>query len=208
MKFYILLFPFMILLFITTGCSNRPIKANNSGFFNDYKNLDLSKKIEVYKYKDILVSPVIVVSNVEKKNQTDSQKKLYKEISDYLTLALKKVVDSNKMYNLVEEESDHSLKLESAISAVEVHFEDEKWNNNTPVSLGMDVVSYNAYRDESVRLLGESRLVDSWSSEVFTRTRSIQKDFVISLVNEKIEFKNLKPSLDSWITTFEKNLSN
>ncbi len=209
MKFYTLLTSFILFVMIfMAGCSSRHIQPKNSGFFQNYKDLVTAKKIDIYKYNEVIVSPVIVISAIPVEKQTESQKKLYKEISEYVTEEYKKIFNSTSMYKLVEKESGHTLKLESAISAVEVHFDDEKWDNNTPIALGVDVVSFNSYVDESVRILGESRFVDAWSGEVLGRTIDIQKDNIISLKGDNLEFSDVKEALDSWLEAFKKDLNN
>lgn len=191
-----------------SGCFSRTVQPKNSGFFKNYKELEITKKIDAYKYDEIMVTPAVVISTIAEQKQTQEQKKLYKEISDYVTAGYKKILNSNNMYKLVEKVSDHTMRFESAVSAVEVHFNDEKWNNNTPVALGVDVVSFNSYMDESVRILGEGRLVDSWSGEVLGRTMEIQKDNIITLKGDSLEFADVKEALDRWLITVSKFLNN
>lgn len=100
---------------------------------------------------------------------------------------------------LAETKSSNTLKLESAISTVEVHFDDDKWNQFSPISMDITVTSYNSYADENVRILGEKRIVDSVTQEVLFESMDIIKDEKISLNGDTLEFQNIKPALDRWI---------
>ena len=191
-----------------TGCKSVHVEVKNSGFFKDYKKLDLSKKNDAYKYKDIMVTPVVVISAIPESKQTQSQKKLYKKISEYVTSEYKKFLSSNSMYNLVEKETDNTLRFESAISAVEVNFNHGDWNSLTPIALARNTVTFNSYQRGSVRILGESRLVDAWSKEVMGRDMKVQKDIVVTFSGDNLEFSDLKPALDSWIGSSKIYLNN
>jgi len=205
-------------MFLMNGCASRDIQAKNSGFFKDYKEfknsynpdgsmLHTSPKADMSKYKNILVTPVKVISAIEESKQTDSQKKLYKQISDYLTAEYKKEIEETTKYKLTQTKASDTLKLESAISTVEVHFDDKKWNQFSPISMGITVVSYNSYLDEDVRLLYEKRLVDSISGEVLERSMNIVKDKKIVIENDYLDFKDLKPSLESLLLQIKKYFS-
>ncbi|QOY52021.1 DUF3313 family protein [Candidatus Sulfurimonas baltica] len=196
-------------VFLMSGCSSRTIQAKNSGFFENYTHLNNSNinKTDLLKYKNIIVAPVLVISSISEDKQTLSQKKLYKEISEYLTSAYKKEIENSEKFKLTEVKSVNTLKFESAVSAVEVHFNDNKWDNFTPIAMGLNVVSYNAYMDEDVRLLGESRLLDSQNGKVLRISRNIQEGDKIVLNNNSLEFADLKMSLDGLLEQFREDLS-
>jgi glutaredoxin 2 len=100
---------------------------------------------------------------------------------------------------LVETKGADTLILESAISAVEVHFDDERWNQFSPIAMDITVTSYNSYADENVRILGEKRIVDAATGKTMFESMDIIKDEKIVLSGEFLEFENLKPALDKWI---------
>ncbi|QOY54576.1 DUF3313 family protein [Candidatus Sulfurimonas marisnigri] len=196
-------------VFFMSGCSSRTVQVKNSGFFEDYTKLDNAKsnKADLSKYKNIIVAPVLVISSISEDKQTISQKKLYKEISEYLTSAYKKEIENSKKFKLTEIKSVDTLKLESAVSAVEVHFDDNKWDDFTPIAMGVNVVSYNVYMDEDVRILGESRLVDSKNGEVLRSIRKIQEGEKIIIKNNSLEFNDIKQAIDSWFVQVREDLN-
>lgn len=194
--------------FLVSGCANKSVQAKNSGFFKDYERLKssgdfsavkTSKEVDMTKYKTILIAPVKVISAIPQEKQTPLQKKLYKEISDYLTQNYKDEIAKSTRYKLTETKNADTLMLETAISTVEVHFDDEKWNQFSPISMGITVVSYNSYLDEDVRILGEKRIIDSTTGEVLVESMNIIKDEKIIIESDNLEFSNLKPALDGWL---------
>ncbi|WP_295023343.1 DUF3313 family protein [Sulfurimonas sp.] len=190
---------------------SRSPQAKNSGFFKDYKSfeklVDFNKKSDheivlkksAKEYKNVIVSAVQVISTIEPEQQTALQKKLYKEIGDYLNAEYKKSIQNSGKYRLVEKSDEDTLVLESAISVVEVHPDDEKWSQFSPVSLGLSVVSANVYMDGDVRLLGEKRLVDAQTKEVISQSMSVIKDIKIIPKGDELELEDLKPALNEWI---------
>lgn len=197
-------------MFFMSGCSSKVVHPENTGFFKDYEqfkksadfngsSLSVSSKADISKYESILISPVEVISSIAQEKQTPMQKKLYKEISDYLTDGYKREIAKSSKYKIAKTKGPNTMKLESAVSTVEVHFDDSKWNQFSPISMGVTVVSYNSYADEDVRLLGEKRLVDSMSGEVLFQSMNIMKEGEIVVESEDLEFKNIKPALDAWL---------
>ncbi|MDQ1244140.1 MAG: hypothetical protein QG565_480 [Campylobacterota bacterium] len=192
---------------LISGCAGKSMDAKNSGFFKEYKGFEspngyaaqkASKDFDISKYKTVFVSPVKVISSIPDAEQSPSQKRLYKEISDYVRDGYKREI-SKSGYMLVDTKGADTLVLESAISAVEVHFDDEKWNQFSPIAMYVTVNSYNSYMDESVRILGEKRILDSLSGEAVFESMEIIKDEKIILSGESLEFENIKPALDRWI---------
>lgn len=187
------------LMFLMSGCAGKNVDAKNSGFFKDYTQLKSTDKVKLSKYKTILIAPTQVMSTIAPKEQTDSQKRLYKEISDYLDEGYKRELQKSSKYKVVEKEGADTLIFESAVSAVEVHFDDKKWNQFSPIAMDITVTSYNSYMDENVRILGEKRIVDSTTGEVLIESMDIIKDKKIILNGDTLEFKEIKPALDVWI---------
>jgi hypothetical protein len=196
------------LALLMSGCAGKRVDVKNSGFFKDYDELHSSdnysaqkslKEFDMSKYKTILIAPVLVIPAISIEQQTPSQKKLYKEISDYLSDGYKREIQSSKRYKLVETKGADTLILETAVSTVEVHFEDEKWNQFSPIAMDITVTSYNSYIDENVRVLGEKRIVDAATGEILAESMNIVKDEKIILNSDALEFREIKPALDSWI---------
>ena len=193
-----------VLSLLFSACGSRHVQAKNSGFFKDYSEVNIKEDKSLY--KNIILEPVIVISSITKDKQTDTQVKLYKKISAYLTLKLKNRIKENSRYKLVDNKAKDTLILQSAISTVEVHFEDKNWDNNTPVTLGLSAMSFSIYMDEAVRILGEGRLVDSMTGEVISRSMNISKDDIVSVNGDSLVFSDLKPALDTWLKAIKKDL--
>ncbi|MBW6488824.1 DUF3313 family protein [Sulfurimonas sp.] len=192
---------------LMSGCASKSMDAKNSGFFKEYGSFErsnsyaaqrVSKDFDMSKYKAVFISPVLVISAVPEAQQSASQKKLYNEIAEYVMDGYKKEI-AKSGYILVDAKGADTVVLESAISAVEVHFEDEKWNQFSPIAMDVTVNSYNSYIDENVRILGEQRILDSVTPETMFESMEIIKDEKILLNGESLEFENIKPALDRWI---------
>ena len=80
-------------------------------------------------------------------------------------------------------------------------------NQLSPIAMGLDVISFNAYMYEFVRLLGEMRLVDSSSKTVLSRDLNILKNEKIMISADDLEFKDVKHALDAWLAQVEINLN-
>lgn len=203
--------------FLISGCAGKNVAAKNSGFFNDYSQLQSSdgfsatksfKEYDISKYKTILVSPAQVIAAVPRAEQSDSQKRLYKKISEYATEGYKREIRKNSEFKLVDTKEQDTIVLESAISAVEVHFDDKKWNQFSPIAMDVTVTSFNSYIYGNVRVLGEKRIVDATTGEAILESMEIIKDEKIILDSEILKFKNIKPALDKWIELAVKHFQN
>lgn len=196
------------LAIVMSGCfNNKEGPAVNTGFFKSYEALEIQKSEVMHSlknYKKIQIAPIQVISGITEDKQTASQKKMYKDIAIYLNHQYEKVI-TDSGYS-VGKKGKGTLSLESSISAVEVHFDDKEWNQLSPIAMGLDTVSFNAYMYESVRLLGEMRLVDSQTGEVVARNLTILKDDKIFITGNDLEFKNLKAGLNTWLTQIKLNL--
>ncbi|MFT5661802.1 MAG: hypothetical protein ACI9TV_002449 [Sulfurimonas sp.] len=192
-----------------SGCSSKKEgPAVNTGFFKNYETLEAQKSPankSLKNYTKIQIAPVHVVPAITVDKQTASQKKMYKDIAMYLNHQYAKII-SESGYSIANKKGKDTLSLESAISAVEVHFDDKEWNQLSPIAMGLDVVSFNAYMYEFVRLLGEMRLVDSETGKVVARNLTILKDEKIFITGDDLELKNLKAGLDAWLVQVKVNL--
>lgn len=204
--------------FLMSGCANKKLYTKNSGFFINYEELNKQVKPKVSEvqskhaialstYKNIIIAPVKVISSIPKEQQTESQKELYKDISEYLTSKYKIELANSFKYALVEKPAKDTLVLETAISAVEVHFNDASWYQFSSIPMGLTVVSYNIYMDKDVRILGEKRLVDSQTGDVLNRSMNIIRDIIIRVDSDNLEFKNIRHALDGWIEQLKKDFA-
>lgn len=203
--------------FLINGCAGKSVAAKNSGFFNDYTQLKSSdglsamksfEEYEISKYKTVLISPIQIIAAIPEAQQSDSQRILYKKISDYVTEGYKSEIQKNSNFKVVDTKEQDTIVLESAISAVEVHFDDKKWNQFSPIAMDVTVTSYNSYADGNVRILGEKRIVDATTGESMFESIEIIKDEKIILEGETLNFENIKPALDKWIELAVKHFQN
>jgi len=203
-------------VFLMTGCTSAKSYTQNSGFFKNYDQLNKnikqksfattnSSSVDLSSYKNIIIAPIQVISSIAKEQQSASQKKLYKDISIYLTSEYSKVLSKN--FTIVKKPSQNTLILQTAISAVEVHFDDEKWYQFSSTPLGLTVVSYNIYMDEDVRILGEKRLLDSKSGNILKRSMNILSSDIITINSASLNFNDIKPALDSWLSQIKKDFT-
>ncbi|MDT8337710.1 MAG: DUF3313 family protein [Sulfurimonas sp.] len=203
--------------FLINGCAGKSVAAKNSGFFNDYTQFKSSdglsatksfKEYEISKHKTVLISPTKVIAMIPESQQSDSQKMLYKKISEYVTEGYKSEIQKNSNFKVVNTKEQDTIVLESAISAVEVHFDDKKWNQFSPIAMDVTVTSYNSYADGNVRILGEKRIIDATTGESMFESMEIIKDEKIILDDENLKFENIKPALDKWIELTVKHFQN
>jgi hypothetical protein len=204
-------------VFLTTGCASKSVAAKNSGFFNDYSQLKSDdglsaaksfKEHDLSKYKTVLISPPQVIAALPQSELSDSKIELYKKISDYVAEGFAREIQKNSSLKVVDAKKPDTILLESAISAVEVHFDDKKWNQFSPIAMDITVTSFNSYLDGNVRILGEKRIVDATTGETLLESMEIIKDEKIILNSETLKFENIKPALDKWIELAVKNLHN
>lgn len=202
-----------------SGCANKDMLAKHSGFLKSYDGIKENDKLEgtrVYikpdadftKYENIYIDDVEVVSGISEKELTSQQKKLFEQITKYLTEGYKKVIADSVSYKLVEDKNTpKTLVFSGGISAVEVHFDDMQWYQFTPVTLGMTIAARATYVDGSVRILGEARIVDASTGKVLLRAMRLQKGEEISSDADALIFEDVKPALDAWLKITVKNIA-
>jgi hypothetical protein len=204
-------------LLLMSGCASKAVYKEQTGFLDDYESLisgnSCSKDQTVYMYSSqdlhafnkVTLKPVKVISAIPQSEQTDEQKKLYELISTYVTYGLKKAINEDATLSLAEIPGKDTLDLELAVSVVEVHLNDENWNQCSKTALGVNVVTYGVYLDDAVRVLIESRI----STEDILQAQSMQiiKDHVIRAENNTLSFENVKPALDAWLKDATKSIN-
>ena len=196
--------------FLMTGCATKELgPATNTGFFQEYKTTvsEIKATPPPTKYTKIKLSTVQIVSGIEKSEESASQKKMYKEISEYLTSEYKKIVANSARYTLATKNAEDTIVLKSAISTVEIHSDDSNWNKLTLIAMGLDTISFNAYMYEFVRVLGDSKLVDSMTGKLVSRSMKIQHEHKINITGDDLVFSDVKPALDSWLAQIKVDLS-
>lgn len=198
-----------------SGCAPKAAEQKNTGFLSDYETLisqSPSQDLLLHLYTDedlsgynrLLIKNVSVIPSIPLSEQTQEQKELYIRMSDYVKDGLNRAIMEDPMFILANEESSSTLELEVAISAVEVHFSDLKWNQFSPTALGLNVVSYGVYLDDAVRILVESRI--SKGKILMAQSMQIIQDTPIRIESDKLSFNDLKPALDLWLKESTKNI--
>ena len=204
-------------LLMMSGCASKAVYQEQTGFLDDYETLisgsSCSKDQTVYMYSaqdlhafnKVTLKTVKVISAIPEIEQTDEQKKLYQLISSYVTLGLKKAINEDDGLSLVDKPGKDTLDLDLAVSVVEVHLNDENWNQCSKTALGVNVVTYGVYLDDAVRILIESRI----STEDTLQAQSMQiiKDHVVRAENNTLSFENVKPALDAWLKDAIKSIN-
>lgn len=204
-------------LLMMSGCASKAVYQEQTGFLDDYETLisgsscSKDKTIYLYSAQDlhnvnkVTLKAVKVISVIPENEQTTEQKKLYELISTYVTLALKKAINEDATLSLADIPGKDTLDLELAVSVVEVHLNDENWNQCSKTALGVNVVTYGVYLDDAVRILIESRI----SKEDVLQAQSMQiiKDHVVRADNNTLSFDNVKPALDAWLKEATKTIN-
>lgn len=204
-----------------SGCANKELEQKHSGFLKSYEGLDddhekfegrmvrIMPGADFTKYENIYVAPVQIMSGITEGEQTPAQKKMYQQISEYLTKGYKDEVSKNKRYALVENKNmPKTILFETGISAVAVNYDDMEWYQYTPITLGLTVIARSTYTDKAVRILGEGRLVDAETNKVLMRAMSLQKGEEVGTEADELTFEDVKPALDAWLKNSAKSLEN
>lgn len=205
-----------VTLFIS-GCANKDMQAKESGFFKNYDKLEKQKNMSIAKayispdadfskYRYIYVAPVKIISAIPKDEQTYKQKLLFTKMEDYITNRYKEVIKDGTNYTLVDTPSkENTLVFESAISAVEVHYDDLSGMDVMPMMFVVKMIKRSG-SDANVRILGESRLSDGSTKEVLVNMIELHKGEKVNVEADEIGFKDVKIALDDWMINTKNNL--
>ena len=200
----------LIVSTLISACANQEMVSSHSGFLKSYDGLKKVKNLEethsrvtpgadFSNYENIMVAPFAIIHGVDKADATPEQQKLFEDISTYMTEGYKKEILKNGLYNLVEKEGPSTIRVEAAVSAVEVHFDDLEWYQYIPVSLAVKGISQATYENKSVRVLAEARIVDTQTKEVLVRRVTLETGLEVPDSKSRLEFKDVKPALDVWL---------
>ena len=81
-----------------------------------------------------------------------------------------------------------------------------QWYQFSPITLGLTALARATYIDAAVRILGEGRFVDAKTGKVLLRTMTLQKAEEVGTDADKLIFKDVKPALDVWLKSTDKNI--
>jgi len=190
---------------IFSGCVSKMQAPQNSGFFQSYDNLNTNSFVfknqqDLGLNKKVYVEDVVVIPSIAREEQTKEQKDLYIDISKYATASIKEALKSK----ISDSKTENTMILQAAVSASEVHFDDTNWNQLSPLALGINVVSLNAYLEESARVVGEYRLLSGEKTVV--KSINLIKNIPISLEGENLTLEDIKAPIDAWVKSIASEL--
>ena len=171
---------------LVSGCANKNLQTKESGFLNNYDNLEkqenlskakayISPSADFSKYKNIYVAPVEIISAIPKDEQTSKQKILFTQMQDYLTSHYKKVIKDGTDYNLVDSPAyPKTVIFKSAISAVEVNHDDLGGMDIMPMMFVVKMIK-RSDTNGNIRILGESRLSDASNDKILVSMLELHK---------------------------------
>ncbi len=163
-------------------------------YFQNLDNADLSL------YDKIFIPEIKVIANTEK--PTPKQCRLYKQIAAYTTAAYRKnIMKRSANYTLVDVAQKGTLLMQIAVSAVEVHLDDDEWDNLRALPLALNDMTRKRYQEGTVRLLIEARISDAMSNKPLARSMRVIMEEEVHTSADDLEFKQLQASLDRWLYT-------
>ena len=129
--------------FLISGCADKSMTSQQSGFLDDYSVLKpspyqakallyIAPDADFASYNSVMVEPVKIIANNE---QIKADAGLMKEMSDYMTQKVRKKLDKNPNFKLVTKPQANTVKLEFAISAVTVSHDEKETYQYIPVAL-------------------------------------------------------------------------
>lgn len=204
------LIPLLLSLLIFTACSTTQTYHNRTGFFKSYEAFTpvahnsflffhKEEDANLSAYDKIFIPEIKVLPHTAKATPADN--KLYVQIAAYATPAYtKNIIKNSANYKVVDVAQKNAMIMEIAISMVEVHLEDENWDQLSALPLTLDASTYSAYSEGSARLLIEARISDAMTGRLLARSMRIVMDKKIKLHNDAhLQFKDLQAALDTWL---------
>jgi len=202
---------------LVNGCANKDLQTKESGFLNNYNNLEkqenlskakayISPSADFAKYKNIYVAPVEIISAIPKDEQTYKQKLLFTQMQDYLTSHYKEVIKDGTNYNLVDSPNFPKIVVfNSAISAVEVNHDDLGGMDIMPMMFVVKMIKRSG-TNGNIRILGESKLSDASNGNMLVSMLELHKGKKVKVSADELEFKDVQDTLDDWMINTKNNL--
>ena len=200
-------------LLLFSGCADRSMKSKveESNFLGSYDDLKEDKKyegamswfapnVDFKKYDSVIVVPVYINHGLSNEQKTSARMKLLEEVSAYLTEGYKRKITKGGALKVVDVAGPTTLKFESSISAVAISHDDLKFYQFIPVALVATEVVRATVSYPAVRIMGESKLLDSQSNKTLFRAMGLQKGKKIKSDGQQLTFEDLKPGLDLWLS--------
>lgn len=199
------------------GCtSNKNLTSQRSGFLADYSSLKpspyqpsallyVTSDINTSYYENVIVEPVKIIANNE---QIKANAGLLKEMSEYLTQKVRNALNKNPNFKLVTKPREKTFRLEFALTSVTVSYEDRRFYQYIPVALVItEAARASGASQKDARVLMELRITDANTGKVLARVVDSQAGKRITLKEEDLTLKHLKPALDNWAKNISKRLT-
>jgi len=200
----------LLISFVVTACSTTQIYHNRTGFFKSYdefKPVAHSSSLFFHKEEDanlsvydkMFIPEIKVLAHTTQVSPEDN--KLYAQIAAYGTAAYtKNIIKNSANYKVVDVAQKGAMVMQIAISMVEVHPEDDNWDQLSALPFTLDAQTYSVYSEGNARLLIEARVSDAMSGRLLARSMRIIIKEEVRLHNDAhLQFKDLQSALDTWL---------
>lgn len=201
---------------LLSGCaSSTNPTPQNSGFLDDYSTLKksphdpatllyIASDVDFSTYDHVMVEPVKIMANNE---QIKANSGLLKEMSEYMTQKVRTKIRQNPNYTLVTKPQANTLKVEYALTAATVAHTDREVYEYIPVALVITEASRaSGMSKKDARVLVELRVSDANTGKIVSRAISSQKGEKVTLKEEELTLKVLKPALDRYAQRINERL--
>lgn len=197
----------MALGFLMSGCANKSMTSQQSGFLDDYSVLKSSPyedkallyvapDADIASYDSIMVEPVQIIANNE---QIKANSGLVKEMSDYMTQKVRNRLDKNPNFKLVTKPEGKTIKIEFAITAATVSHDDRKTYQYIPVALVISgAARATGISQKNVRVMMELRVTDANTGKSLAKVIDAQAGEKVTIEEKDLTLEHLKPLLDIW----------
>lgn len=204
---------FLTLLFVSlvfTACSATKTYHNRTGFFKSYEAFEpvahnsflffnKEEDANLSAYDKIFIPEVRILSHTAQATPADN--KLYTQVAAYATPAYtKNIIKNSANYKVVDVAQKGAMIMQIAISMVEVHLEDENWDQLSALPFTLDASTYSVYSEGNARLLIEARISDAMTGRLLARSMRIVQEKEIRLHDDaRLQFEDLQAALDTWL---------
>lgn len=195
-----------MLIFSACSVASDPLRT---GFLSDYDGFQHVSAGDMHYfqrlddanlswYDKMFIPEIKVFSNTAEPSFGDSR--LYSEITAYTTAAYRKnIMKKSANYCLVDVAQEGTMLMEIAISTVEVHPSDEKWDNLTALPFSINDRTKKSYEEGSVRILIEARISDAMNNDLLARSMRVIMKEEVRVDSDQLSFKDIQASLDRWL---------
>lgn len=200
----------LLLSLVFTACSTTQTYHNRTGFFKSYESfkpvahnssLFFHKEADanLSAYDKMFIPEIKILPHTLQTTSEDN--KLFAQIAAYATSAYtKNIIKNSANYKVVDVAQKGAMVMQIAISVVEVHPEDENWDQLSSLPFTLDASTYAAYTEGNARLLIEARISDAMSGSLLARSmRIVNKEKIRLHEDTHLQFKDLQAALDTWL---------